>query len=85
MRWLADECVDAALVDQLRTGGHDVDYMIEIAAGASDLEAIERAQREGRLLLTSSSSGGCGPYRASCCCGSTPNGETSSGFGWKLQ
>ena len=52
MRWLADECVDAALVHQLRTAGHDVDYMIEVAAGASDLEATERAQREGRLLLT---------------------------------
>jgi hypothetical protein len=26
MRWLADECVDAALVRRLRGAGHDVIY-----------------------------------------------------------
>jgi len=52
MRWLADECVDAALVDHLRTAGHDVAYVIEVTPGESDLQAIDRAQREGRLLLT---------------------------------
>jgi len=52
MRWLVDECVDAALVDHLRTAGHDVACMIEVSPGASDLEALNRAQHEGRLLLT---------------------------------
>jgi hypothetical protein len=52
MRWLADECVDAPIVDHLRAAGHDVTYMAEIAAGASDVETIIRAQTESRLLLT---------------------------------
>jgi predicted nuclease of predicted toxin-antitoxin system len=52
VRWLVDECVDAALVAWLRSAGHDIVYMAEVAAAASDLEVIDRAQREGRLLLT---------------------------------
>jgi hypothetical protein len=31
MRWLVDECVDAALVARLRAAGHDIVYMAEIA------------------------------------------------------
>ncbi len=52
MRWLVDECVDAALVARLREAGHDVIYMAEIAPAASDTEVIQRAQTDGRLLLT---------------------------------
>ena len=52
MRWLADECVDAALVDRLRGAGHDVVYIAEMAAGASDAEVLQRAHEEARLLLT---------------------------------
>ncbi len=33
MRWLADECVDAALVRRLRGAGHDVIYAAEVASG----------------------------------------------------
>jgi hypothetical protein len=36
MRWLGDECLSASLVDSLRTGGHDVLYVAEMAAGLSD-------------------------------------------------
>lgn len=52
MRWLADECIDAALVAGLRSGGHDVVYMAEVEPAANDIEVMARAQREGRLLLT---------------------------------
>jgi predicted nuclease of predicted toxin-antitoxin system len=52
VRWLADECVDAALVARLRDAGHDVSYIAEIASGVTDTEALRRAQDEGRLLLT---------------------------------
>ncbi len=52
MRWLADECVDAALVARLRGAGHDVSYIAEIASGVTDNEVLQRAQEEGLLLLT---------------------------------
>ncbi len=52
MRWLADECVDAALVTRLRSAGHDADYMPEFASGAADAEVLRRAHEDGRLLLT---------------------------------
>jgi hypothetical protein len=32
MRFLADECCDAALVDALRSDGHDILYAIESLA-----------------------------------------------------
>jgi len=52
VRWLADECVDAALVARLRNAGHDASYIAEIAAGVTDTEALQLAQEEGRLFLT---------------------------------
>ena len=52
MRWLADECVTAPLVAFLRTGGHDVLYIAETAAGLSDSNVIALALDEKRLLLT---------------------------------
>jgi predicted nuclease of predicted toxin-antitoxin system len=52
MRWLADECVAASLVAFLRTGGHDVFYIAEAAAGLSDADVIALALRENRILLT---------------------------------
>ncbi len=52
MRWLADECVDAPLVARLREAGHDVLYVAESDAGATDVDVIRRAADEGRLLLT---------------------------------
>lgn len=52
MRWLVDECVDAALVAHLREAGHDALYMAEMAPATSDADVMARAQRDGRLLLT---------------------------------
>ena len=52
MRWLADECVDAALVASLRSAAHDVLYIAEHAAGVTDTAALELAQAEQRLFLT---------------------------------
>ncbi len=52
MRWLVDECLDAALVAHLRELGHDVIYMAEVAPATGDADVTARAQREHRLLLT---------------------------------
>jgi predicted nuclease of predicted toxin-antitoxin system len=52
VRWLVDECVDAALAARLREAGHDVVYMSDVAPRAPDAEVIERAHGEDRLLLT---------------------------------
>lgn len=52
MRWLVDECVDAALVTRLRTAGHDAYYIADIASGETDEEVLRRARDDARLLLT---------------------------------
>jgi predicted nuclease of predicted toxin-antitoxin system len=52
VRWLVDECVDAKLVAWLRELGHDVAYVAETAPAERDSEIIQRAQADGRLLLT---------------------------------
>jgi predicted nuclease of predicted toxin-antitoxin system len=52
VRWLIDECVDATLVAGLRESGHDAVYMSDVAPRATDVEVMNRAHRESRLLLT---------------------------------
>jgi len=52
MKFLADECCDAKLVEVLRADGHDVLYAIESLRGATDDELLTRAFSEGRILLT---------------------------------
>jgi predicted nuclease of predicted toxin-antitoxin system len=52
VRWLVDECVDVALVEQLRDLGHDVIYMSDVAPRATDTEVMKRADQENRILLT---------------------------------
>jgi predicted nuclease of predicted toxin-antitoxin system len=52
MRWLADECVAATLVTLLRSDGHDVLSVAEVAAGLSDTDVVALALQEKRLLLT---------------------------------
>jgi predicted nuclease of predicted toxin-antitoxin system len=52
MRWLVDECVDAALVAHLQDRGHDVVYMSDVEPRATDVEVMRRAQRGQQLLLT---------------------------------
>jgi hypothetical protein len=49
VRWLADECIAAALVAFPRTRGHDVLYVAEVAAGLSDADVIALALQEKRL------------------------------------
>lgn len=52
MRWLADECVSAPLVQRLREAGHDVTYMAEAGPGTLDADVLRRANAEDRVLLT---------------------------------
>jgi predicted nuclease of predicted toxin-antitoxin system len=52
VRWLADECLAAPLIELLRPSGHDVVYVAESAAGLLDTDVIEFAMREERLVLT---------------------------------
>lgn len=52
MKLLADEGVDGRIVARLRSDGHDVTYVAELAPGITDDAVLEMASREGRLLLT---------------------------------
>ncbi|MFQ6016365.1 MAG: DUF5615 family PIN-like protein [Anaerolineae bacterium] len=52
MKFLADECCDAGLVDALRSDGHEVLYAVETLRGATDDEILTRALAEDRILLT---------------------------------
>ena len=52
MRILADENFPKEAVEALRARGHDVGWVREDSPGAADEEVIERASREGRLLIT---------------------------------
>lgn len=52
MQFIADESCDFAVVRALRSEGHDVVAVADLAPRAEDGEVIELAQREGRLLLT---------------------------------
>ena len=52
MNFLVDECCDAALVNALRTNGHDVVYVMEDLKGATDEEVLEHALSERRILIT---------------------------------
>ncbi len=52
MKFLADECCDAELVEALRSDGHDVFYVQETMAGAPDDEILKLAFDQERLLLT---------------------------------
>lgn len=52
MRWLADECVSALLVVQLRAAGHDVTSVAEEASRTEDEAVLELAASESRLLIT---------------------------------
>jgi predicted nuclease of predicted toxin-antitoxin system len=52
MKMLADESVDGAIVQHLRSSGHDVIYVAEVNAGISDDEVLELANRMNALLWT---------------------------------
>ena len=52
MKFLADECCDAGLVEALRHDGHDVLYAVGTMTGAADDDLLDRAYNEQRILLT---------------------------------
>ena len=52
MRFVADECLDRAIVEALRAGGHEVLYVAESSHGLSDVEVLALANRERALLVT---------------------------------
>jgi len=50
--FLADESCDFAVVRALRSAGHDVQAVVEVAAGAEDKKVLRLATASGRILLT---------------------------------
>ncbi len=52
MNLLADESVDGAIVDRLRADNHAVLYVAEMDPGIDDDTVLQRAMRNGALLLT---------------------------------
>lgn len=52
MRFLFDEDCDAIMVRALRALGHDVTFVAEFMAGASDNIVLQHAVDESRLLVT---------------------------------
>jgi predicted nuclease of predicted toxin-antitoxin system len=52
MRLLADECLDARLVEGLRRAGHDVLAIRDQWRGAGDRAVLDRARNEPRTLIT---------------------------------
>ena len=52
MRFLADESCDFSVVRALRSAGHDVLAVAELASGSDDVMVMDVALREGRVLLT---------------------------------
>lgn len=52
MRLLADENIDAPIVHWLRSQGHDVAWIAEQRAGATDQFILDEARKENRMFLT---------------------------------
>ncbi|MBA3431752.1 MAG: DUF5615 family PIN-like protein [Actinobacteria bacterium] len=52
MDFLADENFPLDAVTSLREAGHEVAAVVRDSPGASDEEVMERAAREGRVILT---------------------------------
>ncbi len=52
MKFVADECCDEPIVDSLRSDGHDVVYIREIAQGSDDETVLDLAASQERILLT---------------------------------
>lgn len=52
MRFHADECCAASLVEELRKDGHNVVYVGEEFAGLSDDAVLDHALEEHRFILT---------------------------------
>ena len=52
MKFLADECCDAGLVEALRADDHDVLYAQESLGGGVDDDILAVAYSQDRILLT---------------------------------
>ena len=52
MKLVADESVDFPIIEALRTAGHDVLAVVELAPGINDETVLEMANRGQALLLT---------------------------------
>ena len=50
--YLINENIPAAVVSSLRGQGHDVTWIRTTAPGLSDIEVLEIAQKENRILIT---------------------------------
>jgi predicted nuclease of predicted toxin-antitoxin system len=52
LRLLVDECLGRDLVERLRAAGHDVVWVKEVAANASDGQVITMGFAERRIVVT---------------------------------
>jgi len=52
MKFVADESVDKAIVDRLRSDGHHVDYVAELAPSLDDDQVNNLANSQSALLVT---------------------------------
>jgi len=52
MRFVADENLDWPIVEQLRSEGHTVIAVVELAPGISDTHVLDIANRQAAVLLT---------------------------------
>lgn len=52
MNLVADECCDALLVNGLRSDGHDILYVKDIAPGTDDETVLQMAADQQRILWT---------------------------------
>jgi predicted nuclease of predicted toxin-antitoxin system len=52
VRFLVDECCPRAVAEVLRSAGHDVVYVAESDASASDADIARRAAAEERVVVT---------------------------------
>jgi predicted nuclease of predicted toxin-antitoxin system len=53
MKFLADENIEAEIVDLLRNSGYEIEYVLEMSPGVGDKEIILQANRSSSILITS--------------------------------
>jgi predicted nuclease of predicted toxin-antitoxin system len=52
MRFIVDECTGPAVAQWLREHGHDVFFVYDEARGMDDLDVVQKACAENRILIT---------------------------------
>lgn len=53
MNFLADENIEAEIVDLLRNSGYEVEYVLEMSPGVGDKEIISQANKNNSIFITS--------------------------------